>query len=206
MALIIPPGFGQAVYEHSFEGDSEPMVVTFGHDISEWGGDEQSCVNNLFGAWATFVCPVLTNAMALQRVTLYVGSDGPEHDVFDSENAEPAPGTVNAQATIPNTAMLVRKRTDLAGRRGRGRIYLPGIRSDALTEPGLWTSTILGNVNDAFADWLDDLITAPGAEAFPTPPVILHRSEGEGVEPAPTPIAVLVAEERAATQRKRLRP
>jgi len=44
----------------------------------------------------------------------------------------------------------------------------------------------------------------PGTSAYP--PVVLHRSEGAGVEPAPTPILSFQAESKIATQRRRLRP
>lgn len=203
MPLIIPPGFGQAVYELRLTGDSEPMVVTMGHDLGFWAGDFQGAADRLHVDFGANVMPALTNDYTFTGVTLYVGQDPPPPLVVTSTQADVA-GAGSAAGLPQNCAMLWRKRTDLAGRRGRGRIYLPGLEEGLVNEAGIITSVALASFQAQADAWYEDLTTTgPGFE--PNPPVVLHRSEGAGVEPAPTPITLFEVDELIATQRGRLR-
>ncbi len=83
-------------------------------------------------------------------------------------------------------------------------MYVPGIGEASVDHLGALTTAarngLQGNVS---AFWND--LAGPGA-LVPLPPVILHRSEGIGVEPVPTPILQFVVDLRIATQRRRMRP
>ena len=52
MALIIPPGYLQAVYRFTLAGDTEEMVTTMGHEIPSGstlsGGDLPDTLFSLF--------------------------------------------------------------------------------------------------------------------------------------------------------------
>lgn len=203
MALIIPPGFGQAVYELALTGDSEQMVVTCGHDLSFWAGDFQSAVNRLHTDFGANIMPMLINDYSLTGVTLYVGSDPPPYAVYTSTNAT-VTGPGSAEGLPQNCALLIRKRTDLAGKRGRGRLYLPGIEEGLVTSAGVVSPAAVASFQTQVDAWYTDLTTTGGGFE-PNPPVVLHRSEGIGAEPAPTPITVFVVDGVIATQRQRLR-
>ena len=205
MALIIPEGFVQAVYEHSLTGDSEPMVTTMGHEFSDLS-DPQATADFLHTAWATDMMPAAAPALTFTGVTIYVGHYPALPSVFVSSLANQA-GTRVIDPAPPNVAHLVRKRTDLAGRRGRGRMYLPNgfVASDNLSPAGILTAGEITAVQTRVDDWLATLEGSnPGTIlAYPT---VLHRSEGEGVEPPPTRVLSLQLENKVATQRRRLRP
>jgi hypothetical protein len=204
MALIIPPGFAQIVFSLSLEGDSELMVTTLGVELDTGSGaNVDDIANDMFTAFNVNIMPMLPTTYWLEFVTAYVGQDGPGPLIVESTSARDN-GGASGEAVPPNTAWLVRKRTDLAGRRGRGRMYIPGVLEGSVDRVGVVGDTAQGNWQAALDSFYEDLTSAVGARYYP--PVVLHRSEGAGVEPAPTPITTLVIDSKVATQRRRLRP
>lgn len=198
MAVIIPPGFAHVVVELALDGDSEPMVNTFGIELSETATPVETA-DNIMTAFATRFDSVVANGYSVTACDLYVGQDGGSNLVFSS-TAAPIVFAGTGNSLPQNCAALVRKRTDLAGRRGRGRFYVPGVEETSVSAVGVLSNTYLTAWQAAADAFLDDL------ETDGTPMVVLHRSEGIGVEPVPTPIVALVVDERIATQRQRLRP
>lgn len=204
MTLLIPIGFCQAVYTLSLSIDAEDMVTTCGHDLAAFsGGTDYTAVANLLQErFATNWASATDNGYQLERTTIYVGNDGPT--IVAESTLAATTGTVTGTASPPNCAYLIRKRTDLAGRRGRGRMYLPGVVGSNLLEDGSITSGWLTSLQTKASAWYDDLVTPSSGAA--TPPVVLHRSEGAGEEPPPTPITQFSVDPKIATQRRRLRP
>jgi hypothetical protein len=204
MALIIPVGYAQAVYELQLTGDNELMVTTMGHDLTGvTGGAYEDAANDLHGAWATEMMGLVSNQYTFIGVTLYVGQDGGPPAIYESTAPSQAGG--DTAATLPqNCAYLLRKRTSAAGRRGRGRMYIPGVSEPEVDALGVIDGTWLTTIQASADGWLAQL--GVGGVTGPLPPVILHREEGIGVEPPPTPVTVLEFAERIATQRQRLRP
>lgn len=204
MPLIIPPGFAQAVWSMTLTGDSEPIICTGGLDVSAAGGDFEAAADGAFAAWGANIMPSVSDEYTLDHVTLYVGQDGGPPLVYDSTLTGSAGGLTNAP--LPqNCAHLVRKRTDAAGRRGRGRFYIPGVPEGEVTPTGVLSTTYVDGMTASAQAFLDELATPVGA--YPSLElVILHRSEGIGTEPAPTPVTQLICESVIATQRRRLRP
>lgn len=203
MALIIPPGFLHAVYELKFDFDPEVMVTTCGHQIVNPTSLEPSdMADALFAFFASNMMNLVVNTYDLVGVTVYVGNDGPTPNVGVS-TATAVPGAITGDALPQNTALLVRKRTDLAGRRGRGRMYLPGVSRGPIGGDGKVDATWRAAAQLDVDNWLASLGTTSDTDAFP--PVVLHRAEGIGTEPLPTPVVNLVLDDRVATQRQRLR-
>jgi hypothetical protein len=203
MALIIPPGYLHAVYQFTCTGDPEVMVTTCGHEIdTASGANNDDAPDDLMTAFGSSMMTGLSADYTLVGVTCYIGNDGPVI-VAESSGAS-VPGGVSQNAAPPNVAILMRKRTDLAGRRGRGRFYIPGVLNDVYASNGLLTT---GQVDALTVDanaFYADLTVSVGNRFYP--PVVLHRSEGIGDEPPPTPVTQFTIEQRLATQRGRLRP
>lgn len=124
-------------------------------------------------------------------------------------------GGLVGDAAPSNCALLLKKYTTRAGRRGRGRMYVPGI-PEALVEPGgqvdsahlaFWNTTILptvlGFVTDLGSGFTDGEIA----------PVLLHDllRDPETGDPIPGSglppdrMVALQPDGRIATQRRRLR-
>jgi hypothetical protein len=185
-------------------GDPEDMVVTCGHSIdSGSGATAEQAPNDLLLAMGIIVAATCTNDIALNFVTVYVGQDAGSPLIFESDGA-PEVGGQGTSSAPPNTATLIRKRTGIAGRRGRGRMYFPGVGESLVGNTGNLTSTFATQVQGAASDWLEDLTTGAGFRHYP--PVVFHRSEGIGTEPVPTPVTAMQVEGKVATQRRRLRP
>lgn len=204
MSLIIPPGFAQVVFGFVQDGDPEPMLSTIGVELAADDGTGEASPNRMFDSFADNVLGNLSVNTGLYFVTVYVGQDGGPPVVYESDLASQQ-GGAGGSPLPPNCAFLVRKRTSVSGRRGRGRMYLPGV-PEALVNPAGYLSTEAAEDLQAGVDnWYAELTgVPPGTSAYP--PVVLHRSEGAGAEPVPTPITLFQVETQIATQRRRLRP
>lgn len=203
MTLIIPPGFLQASYVFSLVGDAEPIVVTCGHEVDAASGATLAqSADDLFVSFAANILPNMNSQYVLEYVATYGGNDGPTIVTISTE--EPEAGSGSAAIVPQNTAYLIRKRTDLAGRRGRGRMYLPSVAEQNVDAVGTVAPSTVTALQASYDDWYDDLTSTGGSRFYP--PVVLHRSEGIGEEPAPTPIVTFQVQTKVATQRRRLRP
>lgn len=203
MPLIIPPGFMQMVWEFTITGDAEVMVCTCGFDVSDAAGDQEHIVAWLATTWADNVLQWQSSALHLVGGVGYFGQDGADNIVVVGPVLNDAGGS-SANSLPPNCAVLARKRTDLGGRRGRGRVYVPGIAEGEVGPEGNNSNAQLAGFQGAF----DDMMTAWSTDVTdgPVTPVVLHKSEGIGPEPVPTPIVLWEVERKIATQRRRLRP
>lgn len=200
MPVIIPVDYCQANVIWTLDNDAEPIVNTFGlhcTDEAVIGSALADAVMLEWGAaWAGPLCSVYT----ITQVVLYGFNGLGPSEVFTSTE-DPIPMTNAGQALPQNCAGLVRKRTDAAGRRGRGRFYLPGLNEAAVDYVGRIEETYLATLQTNASALLAGLQGITGV----TDVVILHRSEGAGVEPAPTPVQSFTVEPVIATQRRRLR-
>lgn len=196
MALVIPNGYGMAVYRFTLAGDSEEMLTTIGIDMVSYADGEAA----IAGLHADFVAAwpaanILLGYTFLGIRFLEGQASGPPV-VWEGTQA-PVVGTNAGPALPPNCAFLVRKRTGLAGRQHRGRMYLPaclGVGEDSVPSTGVMLEAqrvvLQGRVNTGFAT---------GDK------VILHDSLSPGAL-SPTLITSLHLDHRLATQRRRLRP
>lgn len=204
MSLVIPSGFGQAVYRYTCAGDPEEIVVTLGHDL-EGKSSDQEAVDHLDQTWKASMEDQAPSVYTLVGTTLYIGNGaGNPSNVAISTNP-PVTGGGTGTPLPTNCALLVRKQTNLAGRRGKGRFYLPP-PSDGLTNA---VGVIDGATVTALQGFLDlwyDNLRLPwdiGTTAFPGA-FILHAT-GDSTLPPPTPVAAFVVQGTIATQRQRLR-
>jgi len=174
MTLIIPPGFGNAAFIFTSTTGTPPIVTTLGLDLSAAGGDFAEAANVAFSAYATHVLPETDSALTLDRVTLAVGSDGPGGSV-DSD-LPPAPGTRSGTGPPVSMSTIFRKVTSDIGRRGRGRMFLPGLLTTTnVDENGIIASGRRTEILDAVGAMIAELFDVE-TEPFNLPPVLLHSS------------------------------
>jgi hypothetical protein len=207
-ALEIPPGFGQISHVLSLTGDPEPMVVTnaIGPDIADVA-DAQSACNLARGLFTANIMQNVYNAYSHVRTEMRYLLDtdavgDPLRVVIDPTVVV----GVSSQAPVPqNTACLVHKRTAVAGRQGRGRMYIPGLQESQVTETGAILSayipTLQADVDVYFNGFTDEVIGASTLSWY-----LLHSLPlGALVPPPPTRITTMQVDGRVATQRRRLR-
>lgn len=199
--VAIPPGFGLFTPQYLLTGDSEPMVVTLGLDLTAWAGDFQGAVDRATATWKLEIHDeVMGNGYTLTKGILYVGQDGGASIPFETNVNDPGPGT--GDRLPQNCAVLVDKLTAVAGRRGKGRLYLPGSLSESkVNNIGVITAADLVVHQTIFDDLFDNLnLVGPGAEPV-LPPVLFHATGDQ----TPTPLTAFSVQPVIATQRQRLR-
>lgn len=198
MSLVIPPNFSQAVFRWSLTGDAEVMVNTLGLDTTDvtlWQEMVDALADNTRTALPV---TVILLGYSFLGVTLYRGQDGGPPVVYESP-AVVHSGTNAGPALPPNCAFLLRKRTSLGGRKGRGRMFIPagvGVGEDSVPATGVMAEAQRAALETRYNNW----ITLLGPE-----PVLFHDSESPG-STTPTPINTFTLEARLATVRRRLRP
>lgn len=198
MTLIIPPGYSQLVFRWGLTGDAEDMVNTLGIDNGVVS-DFQAYVDALAASTrASLPVGVILTGYSFLGCTLYRGQDGGPPEVFESVAVAHA-GTNGGPALPPNCAFLLRKRTSLGGRKGRGRMFIPagvGVGEDSVPSTGVMAEAQRAALEERYSDWLFGLGPVP---------YLFHDSETPG-SAAPTEIIAFTCEARLATVRRRLRP
>lgn len=201
MTLIIPTDYASVSVIHSLTGDSEPIVNTFGIHMADFNSLTPALADAIMLEWGAAFAGLISNQYVLEQVVLYgTNSLGPSEVVVSTES--PVTYT-NDNGPLPqNCAVLIRKRTDTAGRRGRGRMYVPGIQESNVGTTGV----IVSGLRDLWQTAADDFLTGLQALTSVQDMVVLHNVEGIGTEPPPSPVLSLTVDEKIATQRRRLRP
>lgn len=203
MTLIIPAGFAQITWLWEMNGDPEYMAVTCGVDHALGGGDfdpaASAAADAMLAAWPA---TGMSNQWRFRGVVARSSSGSPPYSTFESPRN--VAGVGGANILPPNCALLVRKRTSVAGRRNRGRMYFPmlSVVETAVDQVGALAA-------DSQVDLQTRLNTLYNAlDSAGLSPVILHSDTPGQVTPvpAPTAIAEFVIQPRIATQRRRLRP
>jgi hypothetical protein len=117
-------------------------------------------------------------------------------------------GTNVFVGTPPNISLLIKKTTALAGKKNRGRIYMPFMApATDVSENGAVDPSWLTAVQSAATDWRDDLAAANVEMCIANKTLVLdvstgkkyvsHIGEGEVV-------TTLTVEKTVATQRRRM--
>jgi hypothetical protein len=195
MALINPPGFAQVRLVWTLSGDLEPFNTLFGvsndSDVSA-----AAVAQNVADAFViAFSGSEMATGSSLQRVDAQLGQDGGEGPVGTS--IQNYIGTSGGACLPQNCAGLIHKRTALAGRKGRGRMYLPSffLPEASIDSIGALNSALVTNLTNSINSFLSGLTTEG------VPMVLFHESS----PPSPTLVTSLQVDPIIATQRRRLR-
>ncbi len=201
MALIIPDGFGQVLHQIRLAGDNEPMAVTYGVAIDAGGLiNPAAAANDIHDAFHAAISSQLGTSYTLYQTEIK-WKEAAVADLRVVIHVEPK-AFVGTLATLPqNTAALVQKRTAVAGRRNRGRFYLPGIGESVVDNIGQITPANVAAMNADLGLFLGKFgTTFAQLDAM----VVLHNTGISGA-PSPTPVTQLLVDPIVATQRRRLR-
>lgn len=202
MARVIPPGTAECAIQFKHNSDPDPWYITFGVDVSEYGGAFPVMAGSIAGRWMDTVGIFLSHDVRLSGVRLTIGQDGPDNlTIFVPRELQ---GPANYDMLPQNCALLVQKQTATPGRKGKGRMYIPGILQEAkVNAVGGIDNTFLEDVQtqlDAFAN----LMNVGDVAVDPIPLLLLHNDYGSAT-PLPSSILALVGQSTIATQRRRLR-
>lgn len=206
MTLVVPQQHAQVIHSFLTPGDPDPYAITYGVKITNppvvalTENDLAEQLDNIFQ----------TNLQAQISAPIGVA----QTEIFWQQGAvgePPAVGTYaggwgggNAGATsiLPqNSAFLLHKRTNRAGRTGRGRLYLPGVPEGSVDNVGNVSPGTVTGLNTALASWVADILNASDFEYM----CLFHDSLGSAALVVPTPIASITCDPVIGTQRRRLR-
>lgn len=189
------PGFIDCAMEFRRVGDSDPYVCTMAFEV-DTPPFTQAHADALSLEFRTNFASLLPNDCTMGPMTTRVGQDGDPVILLSSATSV---GTNSSDFLPQNCALLLQKRSEVGGRRNRGRMYIPGVPETACNEVGVLTTTYTNAVKglcDTFAAEYQD-----PAEFNTSAMVILHSTG----DPTPTEVTLLTVDERIATQRRRLR-
>lgn len=209
MQISCPPGFGIAVFHHSVTGVAHSMSTSLG--ISNPGLTAAQAASRLS---SSFAAALANNGARLANTGRYLGLTFsfvlPNGDVHIEEVVESVVGTQGSAACPPQCALLVDKRTGLAGKSNRGRFFFPScyLIEGEVDDAGIISGAVIAGHLATLEAWHAELIVDE------TVPYLLHQfgtyinGDGETVtvaERAPTPITAFIPSAKIATQRNRLR-
>lgn len=192
--MLIPDGYAQANWKFSGSAVPTGAEVTCGFDLGSFTGSPADAAAIFISAWTNYLSPLQVVSCDLASVLVKYGPNltGPSAEVASGFS-----GIVITDGFVPSVSVLVQKNTDLGGRAGRGRFFVPGIPENQFDESGLMSPLNA----QTWQDNLDDFFAAVDVGDFS--PVLLHGVTSPIA--TPTTVRSFTVSTRAATQRRRLR-
>jgi hypothetical protein len=187
--MEIPVGFAQLNY--IFEGTAAPQGAQVTIGLDPVSSDPIDVAELAFNLWVTHL---KGNTSANLNLVGTLVKMGPNESGNFHLRSSIEPGGVGGDCDPPNTAFLIKKVTAIGGRRGRGRLFYPGVFSANTSNGGLIDGGTLSAIQADWDDW------QAGAVSASIPPVLLHADSTP-----PTPILSFDVQQKVATQRRRLR-
>jgi len=189
---VIPDGFGEAAWQFLASGDPDPWFVTIGVAFED-PFDPEDWLSAMADTWGAHLRDVSLSDMALVLTKISYNDGG---SMLEAEHPVGLLGTGGTTKLPQNCACLVRKNTGLVGRHFKGRMYWPGILSEADVSPvGRIDSSVVTAYQALFNSVYGDLNAVTNAQ-----PALLHTDAT-----APTFVTSFSVQQTIATQRRRLR-
>ena len=199
MTLSIPPGYAEIGIGMKHPADPDPWVTTFG---VAWAPDILTGTDYLGGIVAAFSNAwkaTLSSSVAIVLGTARIGQDGGD-PVTLSINRNIS-GESSAAKLPQNCALLVQKQTALGGRKGKGRMFLPGMLNESKVDAvGAIDADFVSDLQITADLFLENLGRSEPGGWDAAPMVLLHNSSE-----LPTLVDGLRISPVIATQRRRLR-
>jgi len=189
--MIIPTGYGQLNFY--FTGVAAPRGAQVTIGFENVGDESAEAAATLFGGnWETLILVHQSSQITLDHVKCKLGPNATGSEgLFTSGEVG---GDTGEHSMPAQAAMLVTKQTGLGGRKGRGRLFIPGFGEANTDGGGTWNAALLAALQPDLNDWVD------AASTGNCPLVLLHNDST-----TPTLINSLTAQPLMATQRRRIR-
>lgn len=194
--MIIPVNYGQL--NILFEGSNLPngAEVTLGFRNFASGEIDTLLDDAALAIQDCNFNTVMPSGQSIRGIRIKLG---PNQTGPMGEKSFVVNGSASGGASPPNVTYLVRKQTSAGGRMARGRLYWPGVPEGSVGNDGLIDPTALGNLQAKMASLR---AVMAGADM---PLYLLHATQFSSDVPPPYEISALNVDNRAATQRRRLR-
>lgn len=146
---LIPSGFFLAQAEFQTEGPSDPVMVVTGHQRSFGLDADANAALVASNAWgnAGSLLTMMADTVSLVRVKTYLNPGTGVLEIGEWNGS--LGGAQTGEAVPPQVAVLIQKQSGLAGRRNRGRMYVPGAEQGVVGADGIINTAALGNWQSA---------------------------------------------------------
>lgn len=185
------PGFIQVLAFYT-NASGHPCQNSMGYSVDP--GFDQTTADAISDWLAPSYKAQITTASVWRGVRVIVGNDG-EPGEFDSSSSAGV-GARGGDLLTPQTQGLIHKRTALAGRSERGRMYIPDMEESQVNNDGLLNGSAIALLQAIADAWFG----LSASDALILAPQLLHEVVG-----SPTPITAMTVETMVATQRRRYR-
>lgn len=208
--MTIELGYAQISHFFGGAGLPEGAAVVYGIKLDELLPDPLTIATACHANWeATLLVEQSVEVSLLSTICKF----GPDSTGAWAEYSEVLAGGDGANGTSSAVAYLLTKQSALGGRRGRGRMFVPGVGESYVNSAGQLTTGKVTSLNTKADDLLSNLTSQD------RPMVILHGPSTEwvlddgkpkrvpvaGPVPEATIVTSLVASSEVATQRRRQR-
>lgn len=195
MTLAIPPGYASVRMDFRRNAESDLKSVIFGVKSGHTAAAIAVDVDNAYDA-AGSLRSIIPSSLTLVSVTAYKGNDGPL--LVGTVNPGTAGTGANDDLCSPAVSFVLKKRTEFAGQRFRGRLMLPFATEAAVDSAGVVSGAKVTAISAAGAVFLTELaIELADAAGM----VVLHDEELGPV--TPTPVTTLTCRSTVGTVRRR---
>nr|CRY97690.1 hypothetical protein [uncultured prokaryote] len=209
MATNVPAGYASGAFILTGPVGTPDFVTTCAVDASGGAGAWVDMADLMFECFREAFEDRIQDTYALESVLLTVGNDGPVGSVSSSYAS--VDGNNGGAGEVIAMSPILQKGSNVLGRKGRGRMFLPGMLSSTVVDAnGDIASGVLGGLRSSatdFFDYLNDPAERPGTMIVPAsmdevglPPVLLHSDNS-----TPTPCTSFGVAEKVGWVRKRLR-
>lgn len=205
LEIFLPPDYYAAQLFFTGTGVPSGAAVTFGGYATFVGSTPIPIANLIATAWATHMDADLSQAITLSKIRV---KKGPMEDGPFGELSVANTGASIGLCSPSNVSFLIKKVTAVGGKKGAGRMFLPGVRESDVDEGGAVLAAKVTSLQASLNSFLGRLAT----DAIHMH--LLHsygnyiNKKGETIVLAqrnPDEVTNLVLDPRVATQRRRLR-
>lgn len=195
MTIQIPPGYAQFTVEHWLANFTRPACTVWGVDVSANQYTPDSMAQGFLEIYADAFKAGFDSNVTLRDCRMVLGQDAVDPIIGNSSTT--IAGTAVRESTAPALACLLDLRTNVGGRRNRGRKFLPWALSDtSVSEMGSVEASAVTGWNSRSTSLISELATNQWSL------VILHGT-GVTTPPAPTAVTSMTCNPVVSTQRRR---
>jgi len=193
MALNWPANYFQASFHHQATGSLKEAVCTFAFAYT--GPNIYTAGGAISNAWNTAVMSSVGDVWKYIRFVLRT-NEGAIQEIVKTDFGRTAHTPMPA-----NIAFLIRKNSGQPGRRGRGRMFLPGVSEQDADQNGVVVGSKITELNANLATFYTAVTDAD------CDPCILHNTNivPPPSNTAPTPFASFTVEPIIGLQTRRLK-
>lgn len=198
MADIIPAGYAECSVPFFHSALPRPAVVTWGvnliGNVDPFSDQAEAIFQAFYDNYDQNIDSQVVMGPSTMRVATATG------EILTVEDPSSRAGTAVRESQPASVALLVHKRTDRGGRRGRGRFYLPWALGEAsVSDTGRVDAPTLAIFDGIHAAFLLALVS-PGVSS----PMVLLHSQGQTAPGDPDEVVTMVSDPIIGTQRRRL--